>query len=56
MLELWPATAMKICPKDVLAMADLIIGLFWTGKCWTIQMGLVSLPKLLPTEIFINLA
>ena len=36
MLELWPANAEAISHHDVLSMADILIGLFWTGK--TAQM------------------
>lgn len=32
MLKLWPATAGPISHTDVLMMADLLIGLFWSGK------------------------
>ena len=32
MLELWPANAEAISHHDVLSMADILIGLFWTGK------------------------
>jgi hypothetical protein len=36
MLELWPANAEAISHHDVLSMADILIGLFWTGR--TTQM------------------
>ena len=32
MLELWPANAEAISHHDVLSMADILIGLFWTGN------------------------
>ena len=32
MLELWPPNAEAISHHDVLSMADILIGLFWTGK------------------------
>jgi hypothetical protein len=32
MLKLWPVTAGAISRTDVLIMADLLIGLFWSGE------------------------